>query len=173
MKKLFVAINIPKELKEKINTQLIEELGEVKKIPMENLHITLAHIGEVSDQNEKVIIEKLKRIEFSKFPILLGGTGSFDEKVIWLSAQAIELFTLADNISKELHLDNEFSGHITIARAKEGRDITENFKKIRGKKINQSMKVDKFVLFESKPTIEGMVYEKVSEFKANKKVKKE
>lgn len=171
MKKLFVAIEIPKELKEKIDIELIEPLGEVKKVPKENLHITLAYIGEVSEQNEKVIVEKLKKIEFSKFPILLGGTGSFDEKVIWLSAQAIELFTLAENISRELHIDNEFAGHLIIAKAKEGRDITENFKKIRGKKINQTVKVNKFVLLESKPSIEGSTYHKITEFKANLSLK--
>ncbi len=171
MKKLFVAIEIPKELKEKINIELIEPLGEVKKVSKENLHITLAYIGEVFEQNEKVIIEKLKKIQFSKFPILLGGTGSFDEKVIWLSAQAIELFTLAENISKELRIDNEFAGHIIIAKAKEGKDITENFKKIRGKRINQTIKVNKFVLLENKPSIEGSTYCKITEFKANLNLK--
>jgi len=173
MKKLFVAIELPKELIEKINTELIEPLGEIKNTPKENLNIKLAVIGEVSESNEKIIIEKLKKIEFSKFPILLGGTGSFDERVIWLSTQAIELFNLAENISRELHLDNDFSGHITIAKAKDGRDITENFKKIRGRKINQTMKVDKFTLFESKLSTDGVTYCKICEFKSNKKIKKE
>jgi len=172
MKRLFIAIDIPKELKEKINSELIDSLGDVKKVPKENLHLTLAFIGDASESNERIIIEKLKKVEFSKFPILLGGTENFDERVIWLSAQAIELFNLAENISKELHLDNEFSGHITIAKAKQGRDITENFKKIRGRKINQTIKVDKFILFESKQTQEGSKYYKVAEFKANKKIKK-
>ncbi len=173
MKRLFVAIDVPKDLKEKINSELTEQLGEVKKVPKENLHITLAFIGDAGENAEKIIIERLKKIEFSKFPVLLSGTGSFDERVIWLGVQALELYTLAENISKELHLDNEFSGHITIARAKEGRDITENFKKIRGKKINQTMKVDKFILFESKQSALGSVYIKVCEFKASKKAKKE
>jgi len=173
MKRLFVAIDIPKELKEKINLELIEPLVTVKKIPKENLLITLAFIGDASDGAEKIIIEKLKKIEFSKFFVLLGGTESFDEKIIWLNTQAIELYTLAENISKELHLDNDFSGHITIAKAKDGVEISENFKKIKGKKINQTMKVDKFTLFESKPSLLGSTYYKVSEFKSNKKIKKQ
>lgn len=173
MKRLFVAIDIPKNLKEKINAELIELLGEVKKTRKENLHITLAFIGDANENAEKVIIEKLNKIEFEKFPVLLGGIGSFDERIIWLSAQALELHTLAEKISNELHLDNEFSGHVTLARAKEGRDITEEFKKIRGKRINQTIKVDKFILFESKPSLEGSIYTKVQEFKAKKKLKKE
>lgn len=172
MKRLFVAVDIPKDLKEKINTELIEPLGEVKKVPKENLNITLAFIGDANEYAEKVIIGKLKNVQFAKFPILLGGIGSFDERVIWLSAQALELFNLAEAISKELHVDNEFSGHVTIAKANQGRDITEQFKKIRGRRINQTIKLDKFILFESKQSLEGSTYHKICEFKANVKTKK-
>lgn len=172
MKRLFVAIDLQKELKDKIDSEFIEKLESVKKVPKENLHITLAFIGDANENAEKQIIQILNSIEFSKFPILLGGAGDFDERVIWIGVQAIELFELAEKISGALHIDNEFSGHVTIARSKEGREITEEFKKIRGKKLNQTMKVDKFTLFESKPSENGSVYSKVCEFKAGKKNKK-
>ena len=61
MKRLFVAIDIPKELKEKINSELIQPLGEVKKVQKENLHITLAFIGDASESNEKIIIMPFSR----------------------------------------------------------------------------------------------------------------
>jgi len=97
--------------------------------------------------------------------------GQFDERVLWVSAEALELHNLADQISKTLHVDNEFNGHITIARTTQGADFDKEFAKIRNKRINQTIKVKSFVLLESKASPTGSVYSKVSEFKVIKKTK--
>jgi 2'-5' RNA ligase len=165
MKRLFIAIEIPKKLKEQITTELIAPLENVKKVSEENLHITLCFIGDTSEEREKQIIKVLEKIEFKKFNSLVGGVGHFNERVLWLSIESIQLYELAEQISKTLIIDNEFNGHITIARTTDSTDFKKEFTKIRGKKINQTLKVKSFFLIESKPTKEGSIYSKVKEFK--------
>jgi len=166
MKRLFIAIEIPKKIKEQITTELIKPLENVKKVPQENLHITLCFIGDANEEKEKQIIKALEKTEFKKFNALVGSAGHFNERVFWASVESLELYQLAEQISKTLNTDNEFNGHITIARANDGTDFKKEFTKIRGKKINQTLKVKSFFLIESKPTTEGSVYSKVKEFKA-------
>jgi 2'-5' RNA ligase len=171
MKRLFVAIEIPKKIKERIANELIEPLGNAKKVSKDNLHITLCFIGDANEQGEKEIISRLSEIKFDEFNLLVGRVGQFDQRVIWVSAEAVELYTLAENISKTLHSDNEFNGHVTIARSSEGTDFEKEFAKIKNKRINETIKVKSFVLFESKPSSTGSVYSKVIEFKVGKKDK--
>jgi 2'-5' RNA ligase len=165
MKRLFVAIEIPKKLKERISKELIEPLGSVRKVTADNLHITLSFIGDASETGEREIIKRLNEIKFDGFNLLLGRVGQFDQRVIWVSAEAVELYSLADNISKTLHTENEFNGHVTIARSNEGTDFEKEFAKIRNKRINETIKVKSFVLFESKPSPTGSIYSKLIEFK--------
>ncbi|MFA6064771.1 MAG: RNA 2',3'-cyclic phosphodiesterase [archaeon] len=173
MKRLFVAIEIPKKLRTRISAELTEQLTTVKAIPADNLHITLCFIGDTNDQGQIEIIKRLEKIEFNEFNILIGRVGQFDERVIWVSAEAIELHTLAEYASKSLGVDNEFNGHVTIAKATQSTDFEKEFAKIRNKRINETIKVKSFFLFESKPSPTGSVYSKVSEFKALKKKAKE
>lgn len=172
MKRLFVAIEIPKKLRERIFTELSEPLTNVKKTNKDNFHITLCFIGDTNEQGEIEIIKRLEKIEFNEFNILIGRVGQFDEKVIWVSAEAIELHTLAEYVSKSLGVDNEFNGHVTIAKSSQGTDFEKEFAKIKNKRINETIKVKSFFLFESKPSPTGSIYSKVSEFKkATKKGK--
>jgi 2'-5' RNA ligase len=166
MKRLFIAIEIPKEIKEKISKELITPLGNVKKVNEENLHITLCFLGDTYEQKEKLIIEALNKIEYKKFDVLVGRVGQFNERVIFVSAESIELYSLAERISAALCTDNEFNGHITVARASEGTMFEKEFSLIKNKRINSTIKVKKFVLFESKPSPTGSIYSKVAEFKA-------
>ncbi|MFA6268993.1 MAG: RNA 2',3'-cyclic phosphodiesterase [archaeon] len=167
MKRLFVAIELPKKLRETIEKELIEPLNTVKKVPATNLHITLCFLGDANEAGEKEILKRLSQIKFEPFQILIGTIGQFDERVIWLSAEARELYDLAEGVSKTLGTDSEFSGHITIARANDGTDFAKEFSKIKNKRVYQTLKVKNFALFESKLTPEGSVYSKVEDFPKN------
>jgi len=165
MKRLFVGIELPKEVRKQIAQELIVPLGALNKTEEEKLHITLCFLGDVRDGAENEVANLLEKISFKRFNVLVGRPGNFDERVLWVSAEAIELYSLAEQISKVLHVDCEFNGHITIARSKNESDFEKEFSKIKNKRINKSISVKKFVLFESKLTKEGSFYTKLKEFK--------
>lgn len=168
MKRLFVGIELPKKLRERINKELIEQLSTLKKTPIENLHVTLSFIGEVNEAGEKEITKRLDEINFEKFNVLIGGCGEFDKRVIWVSVEGRELYLLADAVSKTLRTDNEFSGHVTIARMRDETEFEKEYPKIRHKKIYETVEVKKFALFESTLTPNGSIYKKISEFDGKK-----
>ena len=169
MKRLFVAIEIPTKIKDKIFEEIIKPLNNVKKTDQTNLHITLCFIGDTLEQKEKQIIQALEKVEFKEFNILIGRPGQFNEKVFWVSAESIELYDLAQKISAAICKDNEFNGHITVARSNELTIFEKEFALIKNKKVNSTIKVKKFVLFESKPSTKGSIYVKVKEFSKKKK----
>lgn len=168
MSRLFVAIDLPKTLKKMIFTEISEKLSGVKKIPEKNLHITLCFIGEA---DEKKTIEKLSKIGFQKFQIELDGIGKFGERVIWMETKSEEMKILAEKISKTLGIkeEKEFSGHLTIARAKSSQApsiFLKEFEKIKDKKIGKEFLAEKFLLMKSELLPEGFVYSQLKEFSA-------
>jgi 2'-5' RNA ligase len=182
MKRLFVAVELPKKMRERITKELIETLTNVKKVPTENLHITLCFIGDTNEAGEKEIIKRFSEIKFEPFNVLIGGVGQFDERVIWLSAESRELYSLAEGVSKTVGVDSEFAGHITIARANDTTNFAQEFLRVRNKRICETVQVKKFALFESRLTPSGSIYSKITDFprdgkdlgkeKENKKSKK-
>jgi 2'-5' RNA ligase len=164
MKRLFVTIEIPEKIRKRIEKELIAPLDNVKKVPLENLHITLTFIGEANEQNEKEITKVLSQIRFEPFSVLVGGVGQFSERVFWASAESRELYELAEQLSRVLGTDSEFSGHITIARSKDNTNFSKEFAKIRGRKIYETIHVKSFALFQSTLTSTGSIYSKVAEF---------
>ncbi len=112
-KRLFVAINLPMELKrelfaiqKQINSQLAEEYAEAKVfkwVAMENLHITLKFIGEVGDSQVPKIITEVEEMAKNKkiFEIKT-------KKICYDNENSPRLIWVLTN-----------SGHITLARIKE------------------------------------------------------
>lgn len=114
IKRLFVAINLPMELKrelfeiqKEINSQLGEELAELKVfkwVAMENLHLTLKFIGEKGDKEiPKIIIETENMAKSQKLFEIKTERVCYDNerqlpRLIWLTTN---------------------KGHITLARIKQ------------------------------------------------------
>jgi len=130
-KRLFVAINLPIDLKrelfdiqKEITSQLDEDFIKAdvfKWVAMENLHLTLKFIGEVGDsQIEKIIANVLKISQQQKsFEIKTDTICYYTTKqcpqLIWLT---IEKNKDLENLAKNFG-ENNFLGHITLARIKE------------------------------------------------------
>ncbi|MEM2175107.1 MAG: RNA 2',3'-cyclic phosphodiesterase [Candidatus Micrarchaeia archaeon] len=165
----FIAIDIPEDLKEKINEfqSDLEKMfkNKIKFVEKENLHITLKFLGEINEKE----LEKLKRIlesiKFSPFKVRLKEIGFFpDEKfirVIWIggfSDGKLEEISkiINEKLKKEnFYFDERFSPHLTIGRVKEKIDIT---------KINREIDFGEFTVKEIKLkkstlTQEGPIYE--------------
>ncbi len=177
--RLFVGINLPKQLKQTlVGFQFeLQQLG-VKaswKSP-ENFHLTLDFLGELSPSNVPVIVEALVRgAEESKpFNLNVGGLGAFPSlarpRVLWtgMSGSITELNILQSNIHQELlksgfTLENrDFKSHITMASRPELPEI--DFSSVMEKQFGEFL-VSDFALIESKEIRGKRIYTAIKEIK--------
>lgn len=178
----FIAIDIPKEIKEDIGeviNLLSKHDADIKWVKSENLHITLKFLGKTPDNLIPKIKEKISYVisSYKPFNIKIYGTGVFPTikrpRVIWIGAQNSDvLINLKKDIEKSMSLlgykkeDKEFNPHLTIGRIRSQRGvqnvITElnDFKdKFFGNIVVESIKLMKSDL---KP--EGAEYTCLSDF---------
>ena len=125
----FIAIDLPEHIKAKIFHE-IEKLKEKNLFvgnftDKDNLHLTIKFLGELSPEQIKNVLEKLKEIKFQRLHCKISNIGFFDNeksiKVIWVDLISNEINNLYKEISKkipEIKEDKEFTSHITIARVK-------------------------------------------------------
>lgn len=123
--RLFFAVNFSEREKDAI----ISKVGELKKIcsrgnfsRRDNLHVTLAFLGEVPRERLSVVIDAAKSVEFQPFDISVGGAGNFGP-VVWLGVDGAEaLRALAESVrlscgARGVDYDKKpFSPHLTICR---------------------------------------------------------
>lgn len=173
----FVAVNLPREVKEKIWRVIKNLQGKgLKKVAPENLHLTLKFLGEVDQEIVKKVKEKLKQVEFNKFSISLKGISYFPNrnfiKVVWLGIEKgrKNLIGLQKEIDKKLEElsfkkeKNKFEPHLTIARVKfleNKRKFVEELEKI---KFEKEFEIKSFELMESILQREGPIYKKIESF---------
>lgn len=160
MDRLFIAIDIPMDIKRKF-VEIIKNLDYIKAktVPLENIHITIKFIGETTKTNE--IIQSLKEISFHQFDLEVEGVGLFGSiyypKVFWVGMKENrDLFSLFNKIEDNLAKigipkdERDFSPHITLARfkaktdARKLEDILERFNIYFG-----GFSVKEFVLYKS------------------------
>ncbi|HCJ66119.1 MAG TPA: RNA 2',3'-cyclic phosphodiesterase [Elusimicrobia bacterium] len=181
--RLFIAVNLDEELKKKI-LPLQEELkktgADVKWVAVENLHLTLKFLGEVSEEKatqiEPVIVPILAC--FPSFEMKLSGFGVFPNfnypRVIWLGIEegGEELKGLSEKIEDSLvslGFDKEerpFTAHLTLGRVRSAKNKNQLISIIEEKKNIEigKQKVGKIYLMQSilKPT--GPIYLSLKEW---------
>ncbi len=126
-RKIFISIN----LSERAKKRLIKAIEPWEDLPVkwtreENLHITLAFLGHVSDESIPEICEKVRtasqksEIFDINFDRIVIAPSEADQKMIWLSGEADDnLRDLVNNIEKELDLSSgkkSFRPHVTLGR---------------------------------------------------------
>ena len=172
----FIAIDLPEEIKSKIfhkfeNLQ-DKNLFRGKLTEKENLHLTLKFLGSLTNEEIKIIKEKLREIKFGKFSCDIGKIGIFDEhyiKIIWvelLSDKLNELRNKIDEATSEIPMGHEkFTSHITVLRVKSVIDkqkLLEGIKKINFKNLN--FKIKEFLLMKSELMRQGPKYKILGKF---------
>ncbi|MDP3698875.1 MAG: RNA 2',3'-cyclic phosphodiesterase [Nanoarchaeota archaeon] len=181
MKRLFVAVLVSEEVKERIKP-VVDELSktgaDLKIVSLSHLHFTLKFLGDVDEKKIPEVTKRLAGIaeRMKSFEISLKGVGVFPcmerISVVWIGIEDSELVSLMKKVSKELAFvrkndHEEEIAHLTIARVKSTRNKKElqEFVKRFEKKEFGRMIVDKLILFESELRKEGAVHKVVREFR--------
>lgn len=137
----FIAVEIPLQIREsvcKAITPLQEGLGSVVRwVPMENMHLTLKFLGDVSPANVDMLSQMLRAEAdlFHCFDLHLSGLGSFPNfkrpRVIYigiLAPTALEALQRGiESTSRRLGYEAEergFSPHLTVGRVKQASRVT-------------------------------------------------
>ena len=176
--RIFISIDFPDNvIKEVARVQGI--LGNWKftgkTTELENLHLTLKFLGEITGEKLEEIKNKLREIRFRKMEIGLGNVGSFSHRgkprIIWIKLLGKEIYELQKKIDDALEetgfaKEERFMGHLTIARVKYVKDakgFKEYIDTTKLKKIK--FMADKFKLMESELREMGPVYSIIEEYK--------
>lgn len=164
--RVFVAINLSEEMKEAlVDTQRAMRARGVKGsyAPAENLHLTLAFLGEVPDAQP--VLDALETVSFRPFEITLSGVGCFDD-LWWAGIEAsAPLTAVARRVRRALAGHNipfdrkSFSPHITLLRraSMDARDVPLT---------PAGMRVEAIALMRSDRGKNGMIYTELGSVEA-------
>ncbi len=173
----FLGIPISNDLKSEI-IKIQDRFSDfdIKFVESENLHFNLKFFKEIDNEKVKKLKEILEKIstQFKPFEIEISGTGAFPSKsyirVIWLGVkQGYQMFkSLVDTIETSLEAlgfekEDRFIPHLTLGRVRSGRNKNELLiliRKLEDVEIGKMM-IDKIILFQSKLSPKGPIYEEV------------
>jgi RNA 2',3'-cyclic 3'-phosphodiesterase len=174
--RIFIAIEIPDELKKKI-CRLRVDIPGARWVPAEQIHLTLAFLGEVEEATIELLNEGLAGIQLREFHLSFSGTGCFPNRhrprVLWLGVEPEpHLEVLADRAHTAVHAcgipleERRFSPHITLARLKlsPSRESDAFLNQTEQLKL-PPFPVREFTLFESRLTSKGAEHIPLREFR--------
>ncbi|MFC1521034.1 RNA 2',3'-cyclic phosphodiesterase [Elusimicrobiota bacterium] len=169
--RLFFAIECPLEIRKRAfdaANSIVRQMPilKAKAVPIENLHITLAFLGEKTEEELARITETFSSLSFdiNAFDLELYGAGAFPDhkfpRIIWIGAKdaSASLIKLYNQVSDALARHNiafddkkGFRPHLTVARIRDPKrahgfdEVIANKQESFGK-----WKIGSFVLFESR-----------------------
>jgi 2'-5' RNA ligase len=142
----FIAIELPAEIQQRLDVvvrQVHDRLGElpgnaVRWVTVENIHLTLKFLGDVSVANLDLLKEMLlaETKDHPPFEFSVGGLGAFPNlhrpRVVWVGIQAPpELAALQSGIETKMgklgypREEHPFSPHLTLGRVTRNTNNTE------------------------------------------------
>jgi len=173
--RLFIAIELPTELKKELE-RLRTHIQGARWVPTEQLHLTLAFLGEVDEETAGKLIAQLAMVRTASFRLSFSGIGCFPDRqrprVVWIGVKtAPNLLKLAAAVRQSvlaagIFLDERpFSPHLTLARLKlpAGAELGV-FLERHCKVTLDPFSVSQFTLFQSRLTQQGAVHKAVRDF---------
>ncbi len=184
MKRLFIALNLPSEIKEKVSEikeNLEEDFGRgVRWVKNDNLHITVSFLGPVKEKKINELIELLSDVDVERINIELNKIRYVPDrrraKLIWIKGTEKGLKKLKEDIDNKLVESGilnyepekrDFILHVTLGRIK-----SFEYKKIPLEEIPLleddpyfQFSVDSFELMESKLGKGGPKYKIIKSYK--------
>ena len=128
--RLFIAIDIPKEIKDYlcgIQQKIVDSKNKIRLVNKDNMHLTLKFLGEVQPDKAEILNKNLKETPFKPFSVNLDSIGVFPSedyiRVVWVGLKPEEpVLELQKNIDESLKQlfkkEKDFKPHLTIARVK-------------------------------------------------------
>ncbi len=181
MVRSFLAIDLNRETKNFLD----HAMGHWQRLPckirwtrVENLHITLKFLGEISqDTIEQLIPVLSSRLSgLSPFTLTLSGVGAFpslrNARILWIGFQEskplLNLVKIVEDLCAEQGIPREARGfhpHITVGRIKAGRSVYQKILPFFTTPVPAiSMGVSKVVLYRSDLFATGPVYSQLAHF---------
>ena len=138
----FIAVDLPFEIRDAINKAMAPlQKGNgsiVRWVSMENMHLTLKFLGDISPSNVEMLSQMLQAEAnlFNCFDLRLSGLGSFPNlkrpRVIFIGIQAPHTLEVLqrgiESASRRLGYESEergFSPHLTLGRLRQNVTATE------------------------------------------------
>ena len=140
----FIAIELPHDIQthlEEISSQLKDRLKDVpiRWVPVENIHLTLKFLGNVSLESLEMLTEVMQTVAVSHqtFEISVGGLGAYPKehrpRVIWIGVEAPAVLhsTMRSLEAETARLgyaleERPFSPHLTLGRIARNATTHEN-----------------------------------------------
>jgi len=127
VRRLFVAIDLPKPVCFELARLVAEPPHGVRPVPAAQLHLTLHFLGDVDDERRGVVVERLGRVHRKPFTLGLRGTGVFPPRgrpsVLWAGvAPSPALADLHAAVGREVEASGlaaesrAYVPHVTLAR---------------------------------------------------------
>ena len=174
----FVAIDLPDTVRGEI-AALQAGLRPGRKVPEENLHLTLAFLDDQPEAVLRALHERLAEVVVAPFELRLGGLEMFGGKrprVLYLKADAdpvlLDLHRQVRQCARDVGIDlprERFRPHVTLARFR--RDMLEEqmaqvgtFMAAQGTVALPPFDVAQFCLFASTLHPDGAVHEVLAEY---------
>ena len=175
MIRLFVALELPEELRERI-AMVQRGVTGARWIPPENLHITLRFIGDVPGDRYDDIVYALEAVRSEPFALTIAGAGHFESRgrvrALWLGIERDPaLIALNKRLESALVRaglppeERKYTPHVTIARLNDAAPA-----QVSGWLQANTMfraipwPIDSFVLFSSFQSRNGAIYRPEHEF---------
>jgi len=169
-KRLFVAIDLPDATRQSL-AGLDPHIRGVRWTDHSQMHLTLAFFGDVAENTENALREKLSAIEFGAFFLPVTGVGSFSArgspKIVWIGVgkahphlfqihKRVQEAALGAGLEPELR---PWHPHITIARCREvAAQSLRKFLKTNVEFDAGMIRVEAFHLYSSKLTPAGPIH---------------
>lgn len=188
-KRVFIAINLPKEIKSKLvdlQNQLTEFDLPVRWTNPKNIHLTLIFLGEIIEKRIEKVIEICEETvsQFKSFHLKIKNLGGFpDEKnprIIWIGVEdSQDLISLQKELSnkfRDLGFEiekREFSPHLTLGRTKARVKNFESLIAKLGPVDLGGFEVKSIEIMESELTPEGPIYKILEKIPLKSKISSE
>ncbi len=163
LRRMFIAIDLPKQVCWQLGKLVADPPQGVRPVRPAQLHLTLHFLGDVGDDVQATLVQRLASVQQAAFTIAIRGTGVFPPRgrpaVLWAglaeSAALATLHAAAASVIESCGLaveHREYVPHVTLARLTPAapRGWTQRVLAATAGLSIEEIPVDRFQLYESR-----------------------
>ena len=167
MTRLFAGIEIPEDISTELSA-LEAPIPGANWVEIDDLHVTLRFFGDVTDAQEKALLDLLDTFEADAFEVTIGDLGTFGNEPHALFATVVETPQLA-SLARQLdrlalsigcaRTKHPFRPHVTLARLEHADPMMlARYLQQNAKIAFEPFFVHRFALYSSRPRTGGGPY---------------